>query len=46
MESIPLIEANNLAVRYPNGELALHNVSFEIKSPSFMVQTDLENQHS
>ena len=36
MESIPLIEANNLAVRYPNGELALHNVSFEIKSPSFM----------
>ncbi|MHA2026671.1 MAG: metal ABC transporter ATP-binding protein [Candidatus Thorarchaeota archaeon] len=36
MESIPLIEANNLAVRYPNGELALHNVSFRIKSPTFM----------
>ena len=36
MESVPLIEANNLSVRYPNGELALHNVSFEIKSPSFM----------
>ena len=36
MEAVPLIEANNLAVRYPNGELALHDVSFDIKSPSFM----------
>ena len=34
--AIPLILADNLAVRYPNGELALHHVSFEIKSPSFM----------
>ncbi|MHA1613218.1 MAG: metal ABC transporter ATP-binding protein [Candidatus Thorarchaeota archaeon] len=32
----PLIEAHDLAVRYPNGALALHHVSFEIKSPSFM----------
>ncbi|MFW9925228.1 MAG: metal ABC transporter ATP-binding protein [Candidatus Thorarchaeota archaeon] len=32
----PLLEANNLSVRYPNGELALHDVSFDIKSPSFM----------
>ncbi len=36
MASVPLMEAQNLAVRYPNGELALHNVSFQIKSPSFM----------
>ncbi len=32
----PLIEAHDLAVRYPNGALALHHVTFEIKSPSFM----------
>lgn len=36
MTSVPLLEAQNLAVRYPNGELALHNVSFHIQSPSFM----------
>ncbi|MFW9958348.1 MAG: metal ABC transporter ATP-binding protein [Candidatus Odinarchaeota archaeon] len=36
MATTPLLEARNLAVRYPNGELALHNVSFTIKSPSFM----------
>ena len=36
MSSVPLLEVDNLAVRYPNGELALHHVSFEIKSPSFM----------
>ena len=36
MPSVPLIEAQNLAVRYPTGELALHNVSFQVKSPSFM----------
>ncbi len=31
-----LIEADDLAVRYPSGELALHNVSFSVKSPTFM----------
>jgi manganese/iron transport system ATP-binding protein len=36
MATTPLIEAHDLAVRYPNGELALHDVSFAIKSPSFM----------
>ncbi len=36
MSTAPLLEANNLAVRYPNGELALHDVTFKIKSPSFM----------
>ena len=36
MASVPLLEAHNLAVRYPNGDLALHDVSFQIKSPSFM----------
>ena len=36
MASVPLLEAQNLAVRYPNGDLALHDVSFQIKSPSFM----------
>ncbi|MFW9832421.1 MAG: metal ABC transporter ATP-binding protein [Candidatus Thorarchaeota archaeon] len=36
MASVPLLEANDLAVRYPNGELALHNVTFQIESPSFM----------
>ena len=36
MATEPLLEAHDLAVRYPNGELALHNVSFKIKSPSFM----------
>ena len=36
MATVPLLEAHNLAVRYPNGELALHDVSFQIKSPSFM----------
>ncbi len=36
MTAVPLLEAHNLAVRYPNGELALHDVSFQIKSPSFM----------
>jgi ABC-type Mn2+/Zn2+ transport system ATPase subunit len=36
MEATPLIEAHNLAVRYPNGEVALRDVNFSIKSPSFM----------
>ncbi len=36
MATTPLLEVHDLAVRYPNGELALHHVSFEIKSPSFM----------
>jgi manganese/iron transport system ATP-binding protein len=36
MAAVPLIEAHNLAVRYPNGEVALHDVNFSIKFPSFM----------
>ncbi|MFW9843338.1 MAG: metal ABC transporter ATP-binding protein [Candidatus Thorarchaeota archaeon] len=36
MSTTPLLQVEDLAVRYPNGELALHHVSFEIKSPSFM----------
>ena len=36
MATVPLLEAHDLAVRYPNGELALHNVNFQIRSPSFM----------
>jgi manganese/iron transport system ATP-binding protein len=36
MAAVPLIEAHNLAVKYPNGEVALHHVNFSIKSPSFM----------
>ncbi|MFW9835976.1 MAG: metal ABC transporter ATP-binding protein [Candidatus Thorarchaeota archaeon] len=36
MASVHLFDAQDLAVRYPNGELALHDVSFKIKSPSFM----------
>ena len=36
MSTTPLLQVQDLAVRYPNGELALHHVSFEIKSPSFM----------
>jgi manganese/iron transport system ATP-binding protein len=36
MAAIPLLQVHDLAVRYPNGELALHHVTFEIKSPSFM----------
>ncbi|MHA1137565.1 MAG: metal ABC transporter ATP-binding protein [Candidatus Thorarchaeota archaeon] len=36
MATTPLLEVHDLAVRYPNGELALHHVSFEIKSPSFI----------
>jgi len=35
MSSPPMFEADGLAVRYPNGELALHNVSFSINAPSF-----------
>ncbi|MHA2143313.1 MAG: metal ABC transporter ATP-binding protein [Candidatus Thorarchaeota archaeon] len=34
--SAPLIEAENLAVRYPDGEIALHHVSFKVESPTFM----------
>ncbi|MFW9888878.1 MAG: metal ABC transporter ATP-binding protein [Candidatus Thorarchaeota archaeon] len=34
--SVPLIEAENLAVRYPDGEIALHHVSFKVESPTFM----------
>jgi len=36
MAAIPLLQVHDLAVRYPNGQLALHHVTFEIKSPSFM----------
>jgi ABC-type Mn2+/Zn2+ transport system ATPase subunit len=36
MTTTPLLEVRDLAVRYPNGDLALHHVSFDIKSPSFM----------
>ena len=36
MTATPLIEAHDLAVHYPNGAFALHHVSFEVKSPSFM----------
>jgi manganese/iron transport system ATP-binding protein len=36
MATVPLLESHDLAVRYPNGELALHNVNFQIESPSFM----------
>jgi ABC-type Mn2+/Zn2+ transport system ATPase subunit len=31
----PLITAEHLSVRYPNGTLALHDLSFQIESPSF-----------
>jgi ABC-type Mn2+/Zn2+ transport system ATPase subunit len=31
-----LLEADNLAVKYPNGDLALYNLSFSVESPSFM----------
>lgn len=34
-DEVPLVEARDLAVRYPNGELALYDVSFTIKAPSF-----------
>jgi ABC-type Mn2+/Zn2+ transport system ATPase subunit len=34
--SAPLIEADNLAVRYANGEIALHHVSFKVEFPTFM----------
>ncbi|TFF84763.1 metal ABC transporter ATP-binding protein [Candidatus Thorarchaeota archaeon] len=30
-----LLEAENLAVRYPNGTVALHHITFEVKAPSF-----------
>ncbi len=35
MKSNLLLEANDLAVKYPNGELALHHVTFAMKSPTF-----------
>ncbi|MFW9908703.1 MAG: metal ABC transporter ATP-binding protein [Candidatus Thorarchaeota archaeon] len=31
-----LFEVENLAVRYPGGEIALHNVDFKVKAPTFM----------
>ncbi|MHA1769359.1 MAG: metal ABC transporter ATP-binding protein [Candidatus Thorarchaeota archaeon] len=36
LRSPPLLSAENLAVRYPNGEIALRNVTFDIDAPSFM----------
>ncbi|MFW9933224.1 MAG: metal ABC transporter ATP-binding protein, partial [Candidatus Thorarchaeota archaeon] len=36
MSETMLIETNDLAVRYPNGELALHNITFSVPSPTFM----------
>lgn len=33
--STPLLDVKDLAVRYPTGELALYNVSFQVKKPSF-----------
>ncbi len=36
MEQQFLFEVNDLAVKYPNGELALYNVNFSIESPTFM----------
>ena len=35
MESSHLLEAKDLAVKYPNGELALYNVTFTMESPTF-----------
>jgi len=31
-----LFEAEDLAVRYPGGDLALHNVNFKVKAPTFL----------
>jgi ABC-type Mn2+/Zn2+ transport system ATPase subunit len=31
-----LLDSKDLAVKYPNGDLALYNLTFSIKSPSFM----------
>ncbi|MBD3407907.1 MAG: ATP-binding cassette domain-containing protein [Candidatus Lokiarchaeota archaeon] len=35
-ESNLLFDVKDLAVRYPNGEYALHHVNFSVESPSFM----------
>ncbi|MFX0107708.1 MAG: metal ABC transporter ATP-binding protein [Candidatus Hodarchaeota archaeon] len=36
MATETLLEARDLAVRYPNGEIALHHVNFKVESPTFM----------
>lgn len=36
MVTVPLIEAEDLVVKYPNGDLALYDVTFSIDSPTFM----------
>ncbi len=36
MATTSLIEADNLAVKYPNGDLALYDVTFSIDSSTFM----------
>ena len=36
MSTAPLIEAENLVVKYPNGDVALSDVTFTIDSSTFM----------
>jgi len=36
MEPRYLFDVADLAVKYPNGEVALHDVTFKVKAPSFM----------
>ncbi len=36
MQEPLLFDAENLAVRYPGGEIALHNITFKVKAPTFM----------
>jgi len=36
MEPNLLFDVADLAVRYPNGEVALHDVTFRVKAPTFM----------
>ncbi|MFW9848964.1 MAG: metal ABC transporter ATP-binding protein [Candidatus Thorarchaeota archaeon] len=36
MQEPLLFDADNLAVRYPGGEIALHNITFKVKAPTFM----------
>lgn len=36
MKSAPLLEANNVSVRYANGEVALRNLTFQVDQPSFV----------
>ncbi|MDF1538940.1 MAG: metal ABC transporter ATP-binding protein [Candidatus Thorarchaeota archaeon] len=36
MNEAILFEAEDLAVRYPGGDLALHNINFKVKAPTFL----------